>query len=238
MKLRKFLLSFVFLTTAASAQTVFLVGDSTVANYELPDPRNGWGQVIGQFFIEEVKVKNFAISGRSSKSFIEEGAWAPVLAQIQPGDYVFIQFGHNDEKSDAARHTDPYGSYQEFLGRYVADTFKAGGIPVLVTPVGRGGMKKSSRAGSHGSYPAAMLALAKEKQVLAIDLTQLSEAHFRQIGYRDTLKYFVASQDGKDDTHFLPLGAQAIATLMAGAIRTLDTPLAAKVVLPEAAVSK
>lgn len=85
--------------TQAHALTVFLVGDSTVANFDLPDPRQGWGQVIGPYFAADVTVKNYALSGRSSKSFLAEGAWAPVLEQIRPGDYVLIQFGHNDEKA-------------------------------------------------------------------------------------------------------------------------------------------
>ena len=229
MKFRSLFLLLAFCASTAGAETVFLIGDSTVSSYSPPDPRNGWGQVIGQFFTPDVTVKNFAIPGRSSKSFFEEGAWAPVLPQIQPGDYVFIQFGHNDEKRDAARGTEPFGSYQEFLARYVDDTLKAGGIPVLVTPVGRGGMKRSTWAGSHGRYPAAMLELAQTKKVLAIDLTTLSEAHFRKLGGADTLKLFVASIDGKDDTHFLPAGALEIARLMAQAIKGLDTPLAKKV---------
>lgn len=231
MKLRTLMLSLALVATTASAETVFLIGDSTVSEFSPPDPRNGWGQVIAPYFKPGVTVRNFARSGRSSKSFLEEGAWDPVLPQIQPGDYVFIQFGHNDEKRDAARGTDPFGSYQEFLSRYINDTRQAGGIPVLVTPVGRGGLKNSSGPGSHGRYPAAMLELAKEKKVLAIDLTSISEAHFRKLGTNDTIKLFVASQDGKDDTHFLPAGAREIARLVATAIKGLDTPLAAQVVL-------
>jgi lysophospholipase L1-like esterase len=229
MKIRLFLFSLALLMTAARAETVFLVGDSTVADYKLPDPRNGWGQVIGQFFTADVAVKNFAISGRSSKSFLEEGAWEPVLAQIQPGDYVFVQFGHNDEKMDAARHTDPYGNYQEFLTRYVVDTLKVGGIPVLVTPVARGGLKKSSGPGSHGRYPEAMIELAKDKQVMWIDLTTLSENMIRKLSFREVTPLYIASIDGKDDTHFTPAGALVIAKIVAQAIKALDTPLAAKV---------
>lgn len=232
MKMQCLMLCLAFFCGTASAETVFLIGDSTVSDFSPPDPRNGWGQVIGRFFTPQVEVKNFARSGRSSKSFLEEGAWDPVLPQIKPGDYVFIQFGHNDEKRDAQRSTDPWGSYQEFLGRYVDDTLKAGGIPVLVTPVGRGGLKSSSGTGSHGAYPAAMLALAKKKGVMSIDLTSISEAHFRQIGFSATLKLFVASIDGKDDTHFLPAGALEVARLVAQAIKGLDTPLAAQLALP------
>jgi lysophospholipase L1-like esterase len=239
MKLRSLLVNFalgivpLFTAGAASAQTVFLIGDSTVSNFSPPDPRNGWGQVIGRNFASDVVVKNFARSGRSSKSFFEEGAWAPVVPMLKPGDYVFIQFGHNDEKRDAERGTEPYSTYQEYLSRYIDDTLKAGAIPILVTPVGRGGLKKSSGPGSHGRYPDAMLELAKQRKLLSIDLTSLSEAYFRKLGTSDTLKLFVASIDGKDDTHFLPAGAVAIANLVAQAIKGLDIPLAQKVVITE-----
>jgi lysophospholipase L1-like esterase len=229
MRFRFLLLALGLLCHNVFAETVFLIGDSTVSNFSPPDPRNGWGQVIDPYFKPEVTVMNFARSGRSSKSFFEEGAWTPVAAAVKPGDYVFIQFGHNDEKRDAERGTDPFGSYQEYLSRYVDDTVKAGGIPVLVTPVERGGMKKSSGPGSHGRYPDAVLALAKKKGVLSIDLTALSAAHFRELGYSDTIKLFIASIDGKDDTHFTPAGAKEIARLVAQAIRGLDTPLAKQV---------
>jgi lysophospholipase L1-like esterase len=230
MRFQHLLLALSLFSLNAFAETVFLIGDSTVSNFSPPDPRNGWGQVIGPYFTADVTVMNFARSGRSSKSFFEEGAWTPVAAAIKPGDYVFIQFGHNDEKRDAERGTDAYGSYQEYLSRYIDDTIKAGGIPVLVTPVERGGLKNSTGPGSHGRYPDAALALAKKKGVLSIDLTALSAAHFRELGHSDTIKLFIASIDGKDDTHFTPAGAKEIARLVAQAIRGLDTPLAKQVV--------
>lgn len=224
------LVALLSITRFAAAETVFLIGDSTVSKFSPPDPRNGWGQVFDQYFPTDVSVKDFAISGRSSKSFFDEGAWTPVAAAIKPGDYVFIQFGHNDEKRDIDRATDPFGSYQQYLTRYIDDTLKAGGIPVLITPVERGGLKPSTGPGSHGRYPEAALDLAKKKGVLSIDLTSLSAEYFRSLGYTERLKLFIASIDGKDDTHFTPLGAQAIAKLVAGAVKKLDTPLAKKVI--------
>lgn len=215
----------------ALAQTVFIIGDSTVSNFQPPDPRNGWGQVIGQYFAEGVTVKNYAISGRSSKSFFDEGAWTPVATAIQPGDYVLIQFGHNDEKRDAARGTEPFGTYQEYLSHYVDDTLKAGGTPVLITPVARGSFKKGG-ADSHGRYPAAMMELAKSKKIACIDLNAISEKHFRELGSK-VMPLFIASIDGKDNTHFTPAGAAVVAKLVAGAIQGLDTPLAGKVVISE-----
>jgi len=212
------------------AQTVFIIGDSTVSNFQLPDPRNGWGQVIDRNFSGNVTIKNHALSGRSSKSFYEEGAWAPVAAAIKAGDYVLIQFGHNDEKRDAARGTDPYGSYQTYLSHYVDDTLKAGGIPILITPVSRGNFKRSS---SHGQFPEAMIDLAKSKKVAYIDLTTRSEAYFDKIGFSATYKLFIASIDGKDNTHFTPNGAKAIANLVAQGIKDLDIPLSKEIVTTE-----
>lgn len=211
----------------AHALTVFLVGDSTVADFAPPDPRQGWGQVIGRYFAADVTVSNHALSGRSSKSFLAEGEWEPVVAQIRPGDYVLIQFGHNDEKRDAERGTDPYGSYQAYLSRYVDDTIKAGGFPILVTPVARGSFRRNF---SHGNYPDAMLALAKQKGIPCVDLNKLSEALYRKLGGSATYALFIASLDGKDNTHFTPAGAVAIASVVAQAIKDLGIPLSGKVV--------
>lgn len=210
----------------AHALTVFIVGDSTVANFAPPDPRQGWGQVIGRYFTEDVTVSNHALSGRSSKSFLAEGAWAPVQGQIKPGDYVLIQFGHNDEKRDAERGTDPYSSYQEYLSRYVDDTVKAGGFPILITPVARGSFRRNF---SHGSYPDAMIALAKKKGIPCIDLNTLSEALYHKLGGSATYALFIASIDGKDNTHFTPAGAAAIARVVAQGIKDLGIPLSEKV---------
>lgn len=210
----------------ASAQTVYIIGDSTVSNFSPPDPRQGWGQVIGRNFAEDVEIKNYALSGRSSKSFWEEGAWKPVVAQLKSGDYVLIQFGHNDEKNDE-RGTDAYGDYLDYLSRYVDDSLKAGAQPVLITPVSRGSFKSGS---SHGTYPDAMIYLAKKKHVPYIDLTTMSEDYYGKIGESAEYKLFIASIDGKDNTHFTPAGAIAIANLVAQGIKALDLPLSARVV--------
>ena len=92
---------------------IFMIGDSTMANKKPEtEPERGWGQMLQLFFTGEVKVSNHARNGRSSKSFIDEGLWQAVLDSLQPGDYVIIQFGHNDQKKDTARHTDPYSTYK------------------------------------------------------------------------------------------------------------------------------
>ena len=119
--------------------TIFTIGDSTMANKptEGDNPERGWGQMLPGFFTENIRVDNHARNGRSSKSFIDEGLWEQVRAQIRPGDYVFIQFGHNDEKDDPTRHTDPGTTFDTNLRRFVEETRAKGGIPVLFNSIVR-----------------------------------------------------------------------------------------------------
>ena len=126
-------LAFLLGLTAFKAErrvtTVFMIGDSTMANKKLEgnNPERGWGQMLPGFFTEDIRVDNHAVNGRSSKSFIDEGRWDKVIAHVQKGDYVFIQFGHNDEKPDEARHTEPGTTFDANLRRFVRETKEKGG---------------------------------------------------------------------------------------------------------------
>lgn len=137
------LMSLVAILALTSAKkeniTIFIIGDSTAANKDISNDQQerGWGMVLQGFFSEKVRIENHAMNGRSSKSFIDEGRWDKVLERIKPGDYVFIQFGHNDEKPDPKRHTDPGSTFDENLRMFVAQTRAKGGIPVLFTAVVR-----------------------------------------------------------------------------------------------------
>ena len=119
--------------------TVFMIGDSTMANKDTTGGKQerGWGMVLQQYFDSQVVVDNHAVNGRSSKSFIDEGRWDKVLAKIKPGDYVFIQFGHNDEKPQPNRHTAPGSTFDDNLRKFVNETRERGGIPVLFNAVVR-----------------------------------------------------------------------------------------------------
>ncbi len=119
--------------------TIFMIGDSTMANKSLEgrNPERGWGQMLPGFLSDDIAVDNHAKNGRSSKSFIDEGLWDAVLAKIQPGDYVFIQFGHNDEKPKEDRHTDPGTTFDANLERFCNETRAKGGIPVLFNSIVR-----------------------------------------------------------------------------------------------------
>ena len=142
------LLTLCLLMMAASHRpiTIFMIGDSTMANkpYEGDNQERGWGMVLQGFFTDDIVVDNHAVNGRSSKSFIDEGRWQVVLDKIQPGDYVFIQFGHNDEKPKEDRHTDPGTTFDANLTKFVNETRQRGGIPVLFNSVVRRNFMKKA----------------------------------------------------------------------------------------------
>jgi lysophospholipase L1-like esterase len=143
MKQALLFLSFLAVILCLSADrhqtTIFVIGDSTAAEKSSPrtNPERGWGMVFQGFFDKDIRVANYAVNGRSSLSFLNEGRWQKVLDQIKPGDYVLIQFGHNDEKPSADRHTDPGSTFDANLARYVNETRERGGIPVLLNCVVR-----------------------------------------------------------------------------------------------------
>lgn len=132
-----------FVLTASAPRkvtTIFIIGDSTAAKKDLStgSPERGWGMALQCFFDESfIRVDNHAVNGRSSKSFIDEGRWQKVVDLIEPGDYVIIQFGHNDEKPKPDRHTDPGSTFDYNLARFVRETRERGGVPVLMNPVAR-----------------------------------------------------------------------------------------------------
>lgn len=217
--------------------TVFIAGDSTACDYEPSRaPRAGWGQMIGRFFDQNrVAIVNRAISGRSSKSFINEGALDGILADIKSGDYLLIQFGHNDaKKEDPTRYAD-LDTYQSYLSQYVNGARQAGANPVLITPVNRRRFENGRLVPTHGPYPEAMIALAKKENVPLIDLTERSRVLFETLGEEKTKELFLWLEPGvsvnypegvQDDTHFAEKGAIEIAKLIVQGIRELDLPLA------------
>ena len=119
--------------------TIFIIGDSTAANKDISKGKQerGWGMVLQSYFDDNIRVDNHAVNGRSSLSFINEGRWDAVLKSMKPGDYVIIQFGHNDEKPKADRHTDPGSTFDYNLAKFVRETREHGGIPVLMNCVVR-----------------------------------------------------------------------------------------------------
>lgn len=136
------LAALLLLLTAATTEkttTIFIIGDSTAANKDISGGKKerGWGMALQCFFDDNIRIDNHAVNGRSSLSFINEGRWQKVLEKMKPGDYVMIQFGHNDEKPKADRHTDPGSTFDYNLAKFVRETREHGGIPVLMNCVVR-----------------------------------------------------------------------------------------------------
>ena len=136
------LLLVVALLCASATQkttTIFIIGDSTAANKDISKGKleRGWGMALQCYFDDNIVVDNHAVNGRSSLSFLNEGRWDKVLQKMKPGDYVIIQFGHNDEKAPKDRHTDPGSTFDYLLAKYVRETREHGGIPVLMNCVVR-----------------------------------------------------------------------------------------------------
>jgi len=215
-----------------SALTLFLAGDSTVTDEsESNFPYAGWGMMLQRRFKHDVVVANYAKSGRSSKSFLHEGRFEPILELMKPNDFLFIQFGHNDQKADESRHTDPDTTYREYLSRYIDAAREKGAHPVLVTSVHRRYFEPDGTlTDTHGAYLDAVRSLAAERNVPLIDLAARSRELFERLGPEGTKDVFMWAVPGEfeafpagaqDNTHFHERGADRIADLVAEEIRSL-----------------
>ncbi len=221
---------------------VWLIGDSTMAVKEIKAyPETGWGMPFVNFWDSTVTIDNRARNGRSSKSFIAEKLWQPVIDNLQEGDYVFIQFGHNDESKDKGERYSTPDEFKANLLRYVTDSRSKKAIPVLITPVTRRKFDESGNiTETHGEYPALVKQVAAENKVPLIDLDEKSKALLQQVGPEASkylFNYLSPGEhpnypDGKqDDTHFSELGARRMAELVLAEIRNLKLELAERIIV-------
>ncbi|MGN1369045.1 MAG: rhamnogalacturonan acetylesterase [Aristaeellaceae bacterium] len=207
--------------------TIWIIGDSTVEDNK--PPFRGWGWAIPRHAAEGVTVRNHGLSGRSTRSFRDEGLFVPVQEGMQAGDLLLIQFGHNDEKEDAERHTDPDSTYPEFLAWYCDEALQRGTQPVLITPVSRRWwLSDTDMLYTHGEYPAAVRKLAAERNIPLVDLKAASRALYLSLGQEKTAELFVRIAKGEnpdfpeghdDKTHFNAYGAERIAELVVDGLR-------------------
>ena len=217
---------------------IYLIGDSTCADKPLDDnPERGWGQVFANFFTNEVVIENHAKNGRSTKSFRYQGLWKAVYEKLKPGDYVFIQFGHNDQKiSDTTRYAEAQTNYRQNLIHYVKETQEKGAVPILLTPVNR---RKFDAQGNfidqHGEYPVVVREVANELNIALIDIHKKSLDLFAKLGPEKTKEMFLHIKPGvyktlnngkEDNTHFTRTGAIEVAKLVVDGIKELNLPLA------------
>ncbi|MEB2774673.1 rhamnogalacturonan acetylesterase [Algoriphagus sp. D3-2-R+10] len=216
--------------------TLNLIGDSTCApKEENKRPETGWGEKFEQFFDQNVIVRNHAVNGRSTRTFIEENRWDSVYSKLGKGDYVFIQFGHNDEILTKASYSTPE-DYKTNLKRFISETLSKEAHPVLLTPVCRRRFDDEGNFfDTHGQYASLVRLVARETGVTLIDMHTISMAILVQYGQKESEKLFLHCAPNEcpnyskgivDDTHFSDLGATVMAEALAKAIA--DTDLALK----------
>ena len=231
-------LALLLLTSSAPQHvtTIFVIGDSTAANKDLSkgSPERGWGMALQCYFDEAfIRVDNHAVNGRSSKSFIDEGRWDRLLSLIRPGDYVIIQFGHNDEKPQPDRHTDPGSTFDDNLARFVSEAREKGGIPVVMNAVVRRNFNADTLVDTHGLYVVAPRHVASRMHCHFVDANRITHDLEQSMGVEGSKRLHMWYKPGEhpalpqgrqDNTHYNAFGAHQVASLLADAL-TLEIPL-------------
>lgn len=237
------LLLMVFAMPGKKRITIWLCGDSTMSIKEKKAyPETGWGMPFVYFWDSTVSIENLAKNGRSTKTFISEKLWQKVVDNVKEGDYVFIQFGHNDESKDKGERYATPDTFKMNLTKFITEARAKKAIPVLFTPVSR---RKFDEAGNaletHKEYSAYVKEVAGKEKVLFIDLDTKSQQLYQQYGKENSRLLFLQLKpgehpnypDGKEDnTHFNELGARLIAQLVLSEIKSLIPDLADRVIKP------
>lgn len=218
--------------------TLYLIGDSTMSDKKDPEqnPEHGWGQMLPELMTSEINIENHAVNGRSTRNFIAEGKWEKVLEKLKPGDYVFIQFGHNDQKvNDAARYTNPFTQYRYNLEKFVKETREKGATPVVFSSIVRRNFNEDGvLVDTHGEYPLVVRMVAHDLEVPFIDHQWLTEKLELAYGPQKSRTLHLHFEPGEhpyfpkgkeDDTHLSEKGARLVATLALQEIARQDLEL-------------
>lgn len=222
---------------------IFLAGDSTMSIKDTKAyPETGWGMPFVYFWDSSVTIVNRAKNGRSTKTFLSEGLWKSIYDEAGPGDYVIIQFGHNDEAKDKGERYATPDTFRMLLTKFVMETRDKGATPILFTPVSR---RKFDTEGvaieTHKEYSAYVKEVAVKEKVLLIDLDTKSRELYQQFGKDGSKLLFLQLQpgehpnypDGRDDnTHFNELGARLIAQLILKELKGLNIELTERIFIP------
>lgn len=217
----------------ADVPTIFLAGNSTVTDQD-NEPWCGWGQMLPRFLNDGVAVANYAESGEAGNSFISAGRFDKIITKMKEGDYLFIEFGHNDQKQKGP-DKGPYTSYKKSLKSLIEGTRAKGGIPILVTPMHRRRFdEKGKIINTLDDYPDAVRLLASEESVMLIDLHEMSRILYEAWGPEESKKAFVHYPAGtfpgqdkalEDNTHFNTFGGDQIAKCILRGLQENDSPL-------------
>lgn len=233
-------LSLCFRIPAEDPIRIFMIGDSTMADKPTyNNPERGWGQLLPQFFDSSVTIFNHAKNGRSTRTFINEGRWDSVLNQLTKGDYVIIQFGHNDQSKEKVDRYTPPEDFKKNLYKFVKETREKGATPILCTPIMR---RRFDSTGTfydvHGVYPDLVREVARELNVCLVDMHHESEKIIIHHGAEGSKKIFLHINPGeynslpegkKDDTHFSEYGAKLMAKIFIDEIIKINNELAQRV---------
>ena len=225
------------ISTDLPSPRLHLVGDSTMADkVNLAYPERGWGQLLPEFMLPALTIINHAANGRSTLRFLNEGRWQLLLTELKAGDYVLIQFGHNDQKQDdPSRYAAADSTYQQLLNRFISEIRGKNAIPMLATPICRRSFNQSGQLENNLTpYAAAMRLVADHAQVTLIDLNQQSCQLLQQLGPLASQPYFIQVPAGLyqrfpagkiDNTHLTTQGASWIAQLFVRELKKQQHPL-------------
>ena len=246
--MRKLIAPLFILLTAFAFQdkkkiTIWMCGDSTMSIKEKKAyPETGWGMPFAYFWDSTVVVENLAKNGRSTSSFKNEGLWKKVMDDAKEGDYVFVQFGHNDEVPTKKTYTTEI-EFKNNLRQYVSETRSKKAIPILLTPMARRSFDSTSGKikGTHDVYSQIVRDVAKEEKVVLFDMDKITQKLYQQFGIENSRLLFLQLKPGEhpnypvgkeDNTHFNELGARLLAQLVLDEIKTLVPELADRIIKP------
>ncbi|MDA9460576.1 rhamnogalacturonan acetylesterase [Enterococcus mundtii 3F] len=218
-------------------QTIHIAGDSTASIKDLTArPETGWGEVLGKYFLPTIRINNQAKNGRSSKSFIEEGRFTRLQEEFQAGDFLLIQFGHNDQKITEVKGTEPFGGYLDALAIYAQTALALNVQPIFLTPITRRLYLKNEQLDPNclGDYPKAMMQFAEKNNYPILDVFTRSQTALQQYTQEETKKFYLHLPVDSfrnyplglcDNTHFSPEGADLVAQLVVELLKETDLPL-------------
>lgn len=240
------ILSFFILIQSCSQRILYGIGDSTMAEYDVGVlsekqggenyPLRGWGMYFGDHFKKTLVFENKAVSGRSSKSFRGEGYWDAIFSQLKKGDFVLIQFGHNDQKKDdSLRYTDPRHEFGNSLRQYIQEIRSRGAHPFLATSIARRHFDESGvLIDTHTDYTLTVYRIAHSEKVPLLDLNLGTMALIEQSGMEASKNYYLHIPPGKfqklpnglqDNTHLNELGGRTVAEMAVEEIRNSNSKL-------------
>lgn len=230
--------------TAQEATNVFLAGDSTMSIKAVKDyPETGWGMPFSYFFDENIIVDNRAKNGRSTKTFISEQRWQSIIDNLKQGDFVIIQFGHNDQSKHKTDRYTPPSDFSANLTRFITDVRNKKAQPILMTPITRRYFNDDGTIkDTHPIYADLVRAVAKQTNVAFVDMEKVSKRYFEQLGDEGSSLRFMHIAPNlhpnypygvRDNTHLNHLGAREVAQLVLTELKKLQHPLSQRLRTPD-----